>query len=112
MPQLQLAVAVSVRAQTAVGGVSHLNPGTDILDMFNQQIFPEVRDADIHHRPIVKADALKFISLFRSQMPADMMLQLLPDIVKFLGSTSVVVQTYAAYTVERFLSLKIGRAHV
>jgi exportin-2 (importin alpha re-exporter) len=103
---LHLAVAVAVRTQTAAGGVSQLNPGIDILEMFNQQIFPEVQDDDIHGRPIVKADALKFVSLFRSQMPAELMMQLLPHIIKYLNSTSVVVQTYAAYTIERFLSLK------
>ena len=90
-----------MRTQTAAQGVSQLNPNIDILDMFNQQILPEVMDTDVHARPIVKADALKFVCLFRSHMPSEMMLQLLPAIINFLSSTSVVVQTYAAYTIER-----------
>lgn len=52
------------------------------------------------------ADALKFVTVFRSQLPSQTLLSLLQPCTALLGSESVVVHSYAATAIERFLALK------
>lgn len=54
------------------------------------------------------ADALKFVTVFRSQLPPQTLLSLLQPCTALLGSESVVVHSYAATAIERFLALKEG----
>jgi len=54
------------------------------------------------------ADALKFVTVFRSQLPPQTLLALLQPCTALLGSESVVVHSYAATAIERFLALKEG----
>lgn len=54
------------------------------------------------------ADALKFVTVFRSQLPQQTLLGLLQPCTALLGSESVVVHSYAATAIERFLALKEG----
>jgi exportin-2 (importin alpha re-exporter) len=60
--------------------------------------------------PILQADALKFVTTFRSQLPAATLLALLPRCTALLGAEAVVVHSYAATAVERFLALREGGA--
>jgi exportin-2 (importin alpha re-exporter) len=68
------------------------------------QVLPEILDSAVDNRPIVRADALKFICVFRSHLPGDFLLQVLAPLIAHLSSQHVVVQTYAAYTIERYVS--------
>jgi exportin-2 (importin alpha re-exporter) len=54
------------------------------------------------------ADALKFVTVFRSHLPKETLLGLLQPCTALLGSESVVVHSYAATAIERFLALKEG----
>ena len=45
---------------------------------------------------------------FRSQLPPETVKASLPPIANFLKSDSVVVHTYAAAAVEKFLIMKVG----
>lgn len=57
--------------------------------------------------PVLKADALKFLTTFRSQIPKAEALAAFPGLVRLLGSDSNVVHSYAATCIERLLSLKV-----
>jgi exportin-2 (importin alpha re-exporter) len=103
---LHLVLAVSVMSSTAAVGAGELNPNVDVLGIFTTHVLPEVHDTDVNARAIVKADAIKMICVFRSHFPASYLLELLPHVIRHLTSEYVVVQTYAAYCVERFLSIK------
>lgn len=58
--------------------------------------------------PVLRADALKFLTTFRTQIPKADVLSVFPGIVRLLGSDSNVVHSYAAVCIERLLSLKVG----
>lgn len=58
--------------------------------------------------PLLCADALKFVTVFRSHLPKETLLGLLQPCTALLGSESVVVHSYAATAIERFLALKEG----
>jgi exportin-2 (importin alpha re-exporter) len=87
-------------------GVSEVTAGVNILDFFQSQILPELRDSNHASRPVLKATALKFVSVFRKQFTREDLVQLFPLLILHLGSPVVVVHTFAAYTIERLLFTK------
>lgn len=56
--------------------------------------------------PVLKADAIKFIMTFRSVLPREMILGSLPQLIRHLSATNIVVHTYAACAIERILAMK------
>ncbi|KAI4338364.1 hypothetical protein MLD38_023434 [Melastoma candidum] len=56
--------------------------------------------------PKLKAGALKFFTLFRHQIPKDVVLQFIPDLVRFLTAASCVVHSHAANCIEKLLLVK------
>lgn len=103
---LHLVIAVAVMSTTATTGAGALNPDVDILDIFNTHVLPELHDPDVNARPIVKADAVKMICTFRSHFPVAFLLELVPHLIRLLSSEHIVIQTYAAMTIERFLTIR------
>jgi exportin-2 (importin alpha re-exporter) len=100
---LNLLLAVAVTNASA----TELNEHVEITDLFNTQVLPEIQDPnDVDSRPIVKADAIKLICLFRQHLPAEFLVSILPHVITHLKSKAVVVQTYAAICIERFLFVK------
>ncbi len=100
---LHLVLACAVTNVSA----TELNPLINIQEIFNTHILPEIQDAnDVDSRPIVKADAIKLVCIFRTHLPQPFLLQILPNIIHHLKSRAVVIQTYSAMTIERFLSIK------
>ena len=100
---LHLVLACAVTNASA----TELNPLINIQEVFNTHILPEIQDAgDVDSRPIVKADAIKLVCIFRTHLPQAFLLQILPNVINHLKSKAVVIQTYAAMTIERFLSIR------
>lgn len=93
----------------AVTNVSatELNPMIKVQDIFTSHILPEIQDpTDVNSRPIVKAGAIKLVCIFRTHLPLEFLLQILPYVINHLKSSAVVIQTYAAMCIERFLMIK------
>ena len=103
---LHMLLAVAVTSTTVTQGAGALNPNVNIMDVFSQHVLSEVAEPNVNDRPIVKADAIKLICLFRSHFPGAFMLQILPNLIRYLTSEHVVVQTYAAVCIEKFLLVK------
>eukprot|EP00878_Enallax_costatus_P016271 GHUV01017068.1.p1 GENE.GHUV01017068.1~~GHUV01017068.1.p1 ORF type:complete len:703 (+),score=205.92 GHUV01017068.1:410-2518(+) len=103
-----LVMAVTVKGKTGEKGATTTNRLVNINDFFTQQVLPELQDPNVNERPILKADALKFVTTFRSQLPTATLVALLPPCIALLGSEHVVVHSYAATAIERFLALREG----
>ena len=104
---LNLVLAVTVMNTSAQYGASDLNPNINILDIFNSHILPEVNDVQVDRNPIVKADAIKLLCVFRSHLDKAMLISLIQQLGRYLQASShTVVQTYAALAIERFLGVK------
>lgn len=103
---LHLILAIGVKSGNISTGASELNTDVDIMQLFSSHVLPEIQDNDVNSNEIVKADVIKLICVFRSQFPASFLVQLLPHIVRFLLSQHVVIQTYSAICIERFLTIK------
>eukprot|EP01038_Epipyxis_sp_PR26KG_P004977 gene4977-6960_t len=103
---LHLILAVSVLSTSTANGAGALNPNINIFNIFETNVVPELQDMQVNNRPIVKADAIKLMCIFRSHLPSSFLIGLIPHITRHLHSKHVVIQTYAAMCIEKFLSLK------
>lgn len=103
---IYLVVSLAPR-QASVGAA-----GTDLVNFeqfFTTQIAPELRHQDVNSNALLKADALKFFTTFRTQVPKHLALELMPQLIGFLVAESNVVHSYAALAIEKLLAVKDGK---
>nr|GMD39947.1 Exportin-2 [Ipomoea batatas] len=93
-------------ATKKAGGTSVSTDLVDVESFFGSVIVPELQSQDVNAFPMLKAGALKFFTMFRNQLSKPIALALLPDVVRFLGSDSNVVHSYAASCIEKLLLVK------
>lgn len=103
-----LVTALAVKGRTAEKGATATNQLVSIGDFFAQQVLPDLQSGAVDNLPVLKADALKFLTTFRGQVPKNQCVALFPALVALLGSDSNVVHSYAATAVERLLAMKEG----
>jgi exportin-2 (importin alpha re-exporter) len=108
-----LVISLVVKSKSAVKGATETNELVSIVDFYSTQIAPELAAAAAGGgaggdagRAVLYADALKFLTIFRSQVPKAMVLPVLPAIVQLLAAEENVVHTYAANCLERLLTTK------
>lgn len=107
---MYLVMALAVKGKTAALGATTVNALVDVTQFFQQHVLPELGTAELDVRPVLKADALRFVTLFRSTLSKALLLEAFPQVVRLLGAESNVVHSYAAICIERLLALKIGGA--
>lgn len=103
---ITLMLAIIVRAESHLRGVSELNEKVNLMDFMTQHVLPELDDSKPNAHVVVKADCIKFVSTFRSQFLVEHLRALMPMLIKHLTSNSMVVQTYAAACIEKLLTVK------
>ncbi len=99
-------LGISIRAESK-HGVSGVNDKVDVMSFFSTNILTELQDKDHSVRPMVKATAIKFASTFRNQFTKEHIAALMPFLIQHLSSDSVVVHTYSAAAIEKFLVCKV-----
>lgn len=103
---IHLMLGISIRTESNQG-VSGVNDKVDIMTFFTSNILTELQDTDHSVRPMVKATAIKFASTFRNQFTKEHIAALMPLLISHLSSDSVVVHTYSAAAIEKFLVCKM-----
>ena len=103
---IYIILALSSKSATRSRGITQTNPYIDLSSFFQSQILAELQSPDTTALPILKADAIRFIAAFRSQLSAAQLLSLLPLLINYVKSRFFVVHTYAAYAIERILTVK------
>ncbi|KAG0498247.1 hypothetical protein HPP92_002555 [Vanilla planifolia] len=96
-------LVISLAAKT--GGVV----GTQLIDVesfFASVVVPEIHGRSGNECPILQASALKFFTVFREQVPKNVAISLLPDLITFLKASSNVVHSYSANCIEKLLLVK------
>ena len=104
---MYLIIALTVRGKTAAAGATSTNQLVNIGQFFQEHVVPELQSSK-DNLPVLKADCLKFVITFRSQLPKETCIALIPSIVALLTAESNVVHSYAAMCIERMLALKDG----
>ncbi|CAH1774646.1 unnamed protein product [Owenia fusiformis] len=114
-----LVTTLAAKAQTQKHGITQTSSLVNLQDFFNSQIVPDLQNENVNERPILKADALKYVMTFRNQLPNDITIACIPLIIKHLLANSVVQHSYAAHGLERMFMLKnpqgqpaVTRAHI
>ena len=103
---IYLVIALTVRGKSEAKGATLTNELVNVGDFFGAHILPELQAPPGRGHPVLKADALKFVTTFRQQIPKPGCLALLPSITVLLTSEHNVVHTYAALCVERMLTVR------
>jgi exportin-2 (importin alpha re-exporter) len=101
-------IAITARAATAQLGATKTNAAINVPEIFSGNILGDLQ-APVTGKtphPVLKVDALKFLSTFRHQLSKEQLSQVFPLVVSHLGSTNYVVHTYAAVCIERVLFMK------
>ncbi|KAK0599239.1 hypothetical protein LWI29_003517 [Acer saccharum] len=98
-------LVVSLATKKA-GGTSVSSDVVDVQSFFTSVIVPELQGQDVNAFLMLKAGALKFFTMFRSQIPKALAFQLFPDLFRFLGAESNVVHSYAASCLEKLFLVK------
>ncbi|KTF91104.1 hypothetical protein cypCar_00019513 [Cyprinus carpio] len=60
----------------------------------------------VNEFPVLKADAIKYVMTFRSQLPKEQLLEAVPLLVAHLQAESIVQHTYAAHALERLFTMR------
>jgi exportin-2 (importin alpha re-exporter) len=93
---IHLMLGIAIRAESAQFGVSQVNEGVNVMEFFSSHILTELQESNMSVRPMVKATSIKFVSIFRIQFTKEQVAALMPLLIAHLGSSDVVVHTYAA----------------
>lgn len=101
------AIYLVVSLATKKAGASVVS--TELVDVprfFESVIVPELQSLDVNGYPMLKAGAIKFFTMFRTQISKHVALNFFPDLVRFLTAESNVVHSYAASCIEKLLLVK------
>ncbi len=108
-----LVTALAAKTKTSSAGATTTNELVNLAEFYTNHVAPELESATAssEDRAVIKADCLRFVTVFRSQLAKETLLGLLPRCVNLLSCTNNVVHSYAATFIERLLAMK-GRAVV
>jgi len=69
----------------------------------SELILPELQEQEVDNLQLLKATCMKFVYMFRVQVPAEHTLNFVNLFTQHLNSTSIVNQSYAAACIDKFL---------
>ena len=105
---IYLVTSLATKAKTAKHGITQTNQLVDLTDFCNKHIVQDLQNQAIDQLPVLKASAIKYFMVFRSQLPPDMIKAGLPYVVHHLKAQSVVTHTYSAECISKSLIMKSG----
>lgn len=109
---LYLIQSVAALKYNQLQGCTELNDRVDVGRVFSQFVVPilsaapSAAEKEGPETGIMQAAALKFLHVFRAQLPVDAFPSLVAQLCRFLQSKYAVVYSYAAIVLERMLVLK------
>lgn len=103
---LYLIAALATRSKTAKLGITQTNQLVDVPSIFLSQCLTELQAPDVNKQPVLRADSIRYLTTFRSVLPREVILTCVPLLANHLTSSSNVVHTYAAHSIEKILILR------
>lgn len=106
---LNLIITASITQYTYRAGAEQILIPFDLLGQYLEGlVLPELQEPQVDHLSQLKATCVKFIYMFRNQIPDQMVPQVVDMIANFLRSASFVNQSYAAACLEKLLLRRTG----
>eukprot|EP01039_Chlorochromonas_danica_P003040 gene3040-3317_t len=113
---LHLLLAIALKGSSSQAGQGSgsgdINPSIPVLALLEEHVLPDLQKAVASGKTgrlgehLINADCVKLICIFRAHLSRSILVSLLPVLVALLAYPNMVVQTYAALTIERFLFLR------
>lgn len=103
---LYLVTSMVVKGGSVRLGTLSTSDLIDVNAFFNNVIRCELEREDVNQLPVLKADALKYIIIFRNQLSKDIIVYSLPQIIRHMCSPTVIVHSYAANCLHKLLMLR------
>ncbi|KAG7209545.1 hypothetical protein KM043_015625 [Ampulex compressa] len=103
---IYLVTSSASKGQTQKHGVTQSSELVSLPQFAAQHIEPELAKPNVNEFPVLKADSIKFIMTFRSVLPREMVVGSLPQLIRHLGASSIVVHSYAACGIDKILAMK------
>ncbi|XP_043215299.1 exportin-2-like isoform X2 [Amphibalanus amphitrite] len=103
---IYLVTSLAAKGSTQKHGVTQTSSLVNLDDFYQAQILPELQDQQLTQSLVLKADAIKYVMAFRSQLRPDLVRASLPYLAGLLRSPSVVVHSYAAMAIEKLLMVR------
>ncbi|XP_077991102.1 exportin-2-like [Glandiceps talaboti] len=103
---IYLVTSIASKSKTQKHGTTQTSELVNVSDFCTGNIAPDIQSPNVNEIPVLKADAMKYIITFRSQLSPDILTALIPHLIKLLTAQSVVVHTYAAIALERIFTTK------
>uniref|UniRef100_A0A8I5XVR1 Exportin-2 n=1 Tax=Rattus norvegicus TaxID=10116 RepID=A0A8I5XVR1_RAT len=103
---IYLVTSLASKAQTQKHGITQANELVNLTEFFVNHILPDLKSNNVNEFPVLKADGIKYIMIFRNQVPKEHLLVSIPLLISHLGAESIVVHTYAAHALERLFTMR------
>lgn len=103
---IYLVTSLAQKGSTSKHGTTHASELVNLQEFFDLHILTDLSKPNVNEFPVLKSDSIKYIVTFRQQMGKERILNVLPLLTEHLSSNSIVVHTYAAHAIERFLMIK------
>ena len=103
---VQLFISIAIIGTVTAHGVSQVNPLCDIPAFLQTHIAPDLQSTNAAMHPMLKVSAIKWVQVFRNQMTKDLLASILAILLHHLTSHNVVIHSYAAIAIDKFLSTK------
>ncbi|XP_065748764.1 exportin-2 isoform X2 [Phocoena phocoena] len=103
---IYLVTSLASKAQTQKHGITQANELVNLTEFFVNHILPDLKAANVNEFPVLKADGIKYIMIFRNQVPKEHLLVSIPLLISHLQAESTVVHTYAAHALERMFTMR------
>uniref|UniRef100_G3R5N4 Exportin-2 n=1 Tax=Gorilla gorilla gorilla TaxID=9595 RepID=G3R5N4_GORGO len=103
---IYLVTSLASKAQTQKHGITQANELVNLTEFFVNHILPDLKSANVNEFPVLKADGIKYIMIFRNQVPKEHLLVSIPLLINHLQAESIVVHTYAAHALERLFTMR------
>uniref|UniRef100_A0A8C9XK83 Exportin-2 n=1 Tax=Sander lucioperca TaxID=283035 RepID=A0A8C9XK83_SANLU len=103
---IYLVTSLASKAQTQKHGITQANELVNLNEFFVNHILSDLKSSNVNEFPVLKADAIKYVMIFRSQLPKEQLLQAVPLLISHLQAESTVEHTYAAHALERLFTMR------
>uniref|UniRef100_A0A8C6PGN0 Exportin-2 n=1 Tax=Nothobranchius furzeri TaxID=105023 RepID=A0A8C6PGN0_NOTFU len=81
---IYLVTSLASKAQTQKHGITQANELVNLNEFFVNHILPDLKSSNIDEFPVLKTDAIKYVMIFRSQLPKEQLLQAVPLLISHL----------------------------
>lgn len=99
--------ALAIKGSTRQHGTVSISQHVNVEKFFEEKIVDELLSTTKHQgSQILKADALRYMTIFRNHISHATLVMRLPLVVKHVTSDNVVVRTYASITLEKLLTMR------